>query len=110
MARIEQTFTKTIGLTTNSFGILQVALDTQIDPRYNYRGEEWPLLLGISLSMLQVNHNTTEPTQCIRQYITEDDLEALSMLLWEAKRAYESRKKELQEEERAREAKDETKA
>ena len=110
MGRLEQTFTKTIGLTTNSFGILQVALDTQVDPRYTYKCDEWPLLLGISLSLLQVNHNGTEPTLCVRQYITEQDLDALSMLLWEAKRAYESRKTELQEEERAREAKDKAKA
>jgi hypothetical protein len=67
-------------------------------------------MLGISLSLLQVNHNSPEPTVCIRQYITEEDLQSLSLLLWEARNAYESRKQETQEEERTREAANETKA
>jgi hypothetical protein len=47
----------------------------------------------------------------IKQYITYEDLKELSMLLWQAQTAYESRQKELQEEtQRAREAANETKA
>ena len=98
MNKFAETFTKTIGLNANSFGILQVAIDSQPDVRYAYKGEEWPTMLGLSLSLLQVNHNSTEPTVCVRQYITAEDLKELSMLMWHAQRAYESRQKEAEAE------------
>jgi hypothetical protein len=96
--KLENTFTKTIGLSSDSFGIFQVALDTNDFPYYNNAGKaDWRKEMGIFISMLQVNHNNPNPTVSIRQYITHEDLKELSMLLWHAERAYESRKKEAQE-------------
>ena len=95
MPEIKDSFTKTIGTNANSFGIFQITLDFGAGPGYN--GSCWKETLGISLSLLQVNHNNTNPTVSIRQYISPEDLRELSMLLWHAERAYESRKKETEE-------------
>ena len=98
MNKFTDTFTRTVGVNANSFGIFQIAIDNQPDMRYAYKGDEWPTVLGVSISLLQVNHNTTEPTVCVRQYITHEDLKELSMLVWHAQRAYESRQKEAEAE------------
>ena len=95
MAEIKDSFTKTIGTSTDSFGIFQITLDLGQTPCYN--GGGWKDTLGIALSLLQVNHNNPNPTVSIRQYISYEDLKELSMLLWYAQNKYESRKKEAQE-------------
>lgn len=95
MPQLESTFTKTIGLSSDSFAIFQVALDKSGVPYYNSGGKtEWECSIGIFISMLQVNHNNPQPTVNVRQYISYEDLKELSMLLWRAQDEYESRQKE----------------
>lgn len=98
MPRLEDTFTKTIGLSSDSFAIFQVALDKSTTPYYTGEGKaDWYDSVGIFISLLQVNHNNTQPTVSVRQYISYEDLKELSMLMWQAQNRYESRQKEAKE-------------
>lgn len=98
MPRLENSFTKTIGLNSDSFAIFQVALDKSHTPYYNGDGKaDWYDSIGIFISLLQVNHNNPQPTVSVRQYISYEDLKELSMLLWQAQNRYESRQKETKE-------------
>ena len=106
------TFTKTVGSNPNLYSIFQMALDRGTTAWYT--GEtnaRWDDKLHIMLSMIQINTTQGTDNRMIKQYITYEDLKELSMLLWQAQMAYESREKEFKEEaERAREAANETKA
>ena len=94
----KETFTRTVGEDPKSFGILQIALDMTAKPWYNAGVKtEFCTELGILLSFLRVSPYGDQPTLTIQQRISEDDLSALSMLLYEATKAYESRKKETEE-------------
>lgn len=91
----KETFTRTVGEDPKSFGIFQIALDLTAKPWYN-NGMKTEFLteLGILLSFVRVSTDGVNSTLTIQQPITESDLSALSMLLYEATKAYESRKKE----------------
>ena len=94
----EETFTRTVGEDPKSFGILQIALDMAAKPWYNAGVKtEFLTELGILLSFVRVSTDGVNSTLTIQQRITESDLSALSMLLYEATNAYESRKKETEE-------------
>ena len=112
MGEIQNTFTKTVGGDSNYFSIFQIILDTKADLRYHpdYVPPNIPLSLGITMSMLHVDGTYSNPVVNVRQHITEKDLNDLRALLWEATVAYESRKKEIQEANKAREAKGEATA
>ena len=106
------TFTKTVGSNPNLYSIFQIALDRGTMAWYT--GEEhatWDGKLHVLLSLIQIDTTHGMDNRMIKQYITYEDLKELSMLLWQAQQAYESREKEFKEEtERAREAANETKA
>jgi hypothetical protein len=106
------TFTKTVGSNPNLYSIFQMALDRGTTAWYNGATEQrWDDKLHIMLSMIQVDTTQGIENRMIKQYITYEDLKELSMLLWQAQQAYESREKEFKEEaERGREAANETKA
>jgi len=106
MGEIDKTFTKTVGKCSNSFGIFQIKFDKFPIRPYNdpWSTADGDVELGINLSLLRVNQTTTEPTQCIHQYISADDLRDLWRLLYNAQCYYESRTKEIQEANKAREA------
>lgn len=106
------TFTKTVGSNPHLYSIFQLAVDRGTTSWYNgLSGPKWDDTLHIMLSMIQVDTTQGIENRMIKQYITYEDLKELSMLLWQAQTAYESRQKELQEEaQRAREAANETKA
>lgn len=94
----KETFTRTVGEDPKSFGILQIALDMTAKPWYNAGVKtEFNTELGLLLSFVRVSTDGVNPTLTIQQRITESDLSALSMLLYEATNAYESRKKETEE-------------
>lgn len=94
----KETFTRTVGEDPKTFGIVQIALDLTAKPWYNAGVKtEFATELSLLLSFVRVSTDGVNPTITIQQRITEDDLSALSMLLYEAKNAYESRKKETEE-------------
>lgn len=95
----KETFTRTVGEDPKSFGIFQIALDLTAKPWYSGGTKtEFLTELGILLSFVRVSTDGVNSTLTIQQPITESDLSALSMLLYEATKAYESRKKETEEE------------
>lgn len=103
----KDTFTKTVGYNSNSFGILQIALDLRSKPWYN-GGMKTEFATELALLMTFVKVSDAGPTQTFTQEISYSDLKNLASLFYDAAYTYETRQKEI--ETRTDQAQDETSA
>jgi hypothetical protein len=101
------TFTKTIGNSADSFGILQIALDLRSKPWYN-AGVKTEFVTDLAVLMTFLKVSSTGPTQTVTQEVSCNDLRNLADLFYSAAYTYETRQKEI--ENRTDQAQDETSA